>query len=302
MTAPWPLLAALVLVVAPPAGAAAETAEPAVPEATIAELPAVAEAVAVAGPAVADGAPDDETALPALPVEAEKPEDPARLFVLANDAYQAGEYDRAAELYRRILERGIDTGHLHYNLGNAYLRGGELGRAIAAYRRSQLRLPRDEDVRANLEFARRTTRDALEPPSPSPVVSTLFFWHYGLSLGELATATVVGNLLLWGLLAARLLGRGREALRWLTIAVLVPLLAVGGSLALRLAQPRRVAVVLPQEVAAQSGPGADAVVRFKLHAGTEVRVRDQRDGWLRISLPDGQQGWIEARWAEVVEG
>jgi hypothetical protein len=43
------------------------------------------------------------------------------------------------------------------------------------------------------------------------------------------------------------------------------------------------------------------VVRFKLHAGTELRIRDSRDGWLRIGLPDGQQGWIETAWAEQVE-
>jgi hypothetical protein len=44
------------------------------------------------------------------------------------------------------------------------------------------------------------------------------------------------------------------------------------------------------------------VVRFKLHAGTEVKVKDRRPGWLRIVLPDGQQGWVEEQWTELVEG
>jgi SH3-like domain-containing protein len=62
-----------------------------------------------------------------------------------------------------------------------------------------------------------------------------------------------------------------------------------------------VAVVVPREVDVRSGLRDDTVLRFKLHAGSEVVVREERDGWLRIALPDGEQGWIEAAAAEVVE-
>ena len=59
--------------------------------------------------------------------------------------------------------------------------------------------------------------------------------------------------------------------------------------------------MVPQEVDVLTGPGSEAVVHFKLHAGTEVEVRDERDSWLRIALPDGKQGWLEREYAEVVE-
>ena len=239
---------------------------------------------------------------PPLRLGAEQPLSPPELFLEANAAYESGAYAAAVELYRALADRGVDSGHLHYNLGNAYLRNGELGRAIASYRRGWLRLPRDEDVRANLEFARKTTQDALAPPGPSPITSTLFFWHYGLSLRELERAALILNLLFWVILALRLVRRDSEVLRWSTFVILVPLIAVVASLSIRLVDPPRVAVVVPQEISAQSGPGGDAVVRFKLHAGTEVELRGRRDGWLRIALPDGQQGWIEAQHAEIVEG
>ncbi len=226
--------------------------------------------------------------------------DPARLFVDANTAYEEGDYGRAAALYLRLVDAGHDRGELYYNLGNAYLRGGELGRAIAAYRRSLRRLPRDEDVRANLTFARRSAKDAIRPPEPSPVASTLFFWHYGLSPVELAVATAVLNVLFWGLLALRLFRRDSEIARWALILVLVPLLGVAASLVARIAIPSRIAVIVPQEIDARTGPAADEVVRFRLHAGTEVRVEDRREGWLRIALPDGQQGWIAGEHAEEV--
>ncbi len=227
--------------------------------------------------------------------------EPGEMFVGANAAYERGDHKTAIRLYIRLLEDGLESGRLHYNLGNAYLRNGELGRAIASYRASRLLLPRDEDVRANLAFARKSAKDAISPPEPPAVLATLFFWHYGLSPTELTATVLVVNLLLWGVWMARLFHRDSELLRWLFILLLVILVATGGSLLRHRVFPSPVAVILPQEVGAHTAPDPDAVVRFKLHAGTEVRVREQREEWLRIRLTDGQQGWIETAWAEVVE-
>jgi hypothetical protein len=198
------------------------------------------------------------------------------------------------------LEQGRQTGPVYYNLGNAYLRNGELGRAIASYRRAQALDPRDQDLAANLDFARQSARDALLPPGPSPLRQTLFFWHYGLSRMELIQAVVVLNLILWGVAALRLERRRSETLRWIFGTVLVLLLAVAGSLVVHWLSPMRVAVVVPQEVSAHSGTREDTVVRFKLHAGSELAVVEERDGWVRLALPDGQQGWVSAEHLELV--
>lgn len=227
--------------------------------------------------------------------------DPAEVFVAANSAYEQGDFEAAIELYGQLLAMGRASGRIHYNLGNAYLRNAELGRAIAQLRRARNLLPRDEDTRANLSFARGTTRDDLAPPEPSPVVSTLLFWHYSLSRRELIVVTIVVNLLFWGLTTWRLFHRRSEALRWLWVGVLLVLLAAAGSLLGHAFFSQPIAVVLPQEIEAFTAPDGDSVVRFKLHAGTELRVKDERAGWLRIVLPDGQQAWIEAVWVEVVE-
>ncbi len=226
---------------------------------------------------------------------------PGEAFVNANAAYEAGRFGEAIVLYQRLLENGFENGHLHYNLGNAYLRNGELGRAVACYRRSLIFLPRDQDARANLEFARKSTKDAIAPPEPSAVSRTLFFWHFGLSRSELGTIVVVLNLVLWAVLILRLYRRASELLRWIFMLLLLLLLATGSSLAVRHLRPRQVAVVVPQEIDVRSGTNITAVVLFKLHAGTEVRVVDRREQALRIALPeDGRGGWIEARHAELV--
>jgi hypothetical protein len=230
--------------------------------------------------------------LVALGVEL-SPSRAAEIFLEANADYERSAYPRAAAGYQRLVEAGYDDGRVSYNLGNALLRGGELGRAIASYLRSRALRPRDAEVQANLAFARQSTRDAIEPPEPSAVLSTLFFWHFRLSQRELAIALAVVNLLFWSALVLGLAWPRRELIRWLAGLLLLVLLAVGTSLLVHRFAAREVAVIVPQELSAHTAPEEGSVVRFKLHAGTELPVEDWRQGWVRVSLPDGQQGWIE---------
>lgn len=240
--------------------------------------------------------------------------EPAELWVNGNAAYEAGDFGRAVALYREMRELGIDNGHLHYNLGNAYLRAGELGRSIASYRRALQLLPRDEDARANLTFARRSARDEIAPPAPPVLLRTVLFWHYGLAPVEVLRSAVLVGLGFWIVLALRLYRPASEVLRWSAVCLLVVGLALAGSLAAHAAFSSPVAVVLPQEIDLHAAAGEGSVVRFRLHAGTEVRVIEQRPEWVRIELPsvasvsvtpgaagDGQRGWSKREYLEIVE-
>jgi tetratricopeptide (TPR) repeat protein len=227
-------------------------------------------------------------------------EDPAELFAFANRAYDEARHDEARDLYARLVALGYGSAAVHYNLGNTHLRAGDQGRAIASYLRAQSLAPRDQDLNANLTFARGTTTDDLEPPSTPALLRTLFFWHFGTSRAELVRALVVVDLLFFAVLAALLYRRRSEALRWVAGGLLVLLVVLATSTALRLLRPSRTAVVVVPEVEAYTGTTADSSVRFRLHAGTEVRALEQRDGWVRLRLPSGEQGWVAQEQVEVV--
>ena len=227
--------------------------------------------------------------------------EPGHLFVEANNRYNAGEYLAAVALFEELIAAGGASGHVYYNLGNSQLRAGRVGKAIAAYLEAKAELPRDSDVRANLEFARKLTKDALAPPSVSPVVRTLFFWHYSLSGRELAWLLLALNLAFWTALALLSWRRESEVNRWSVVGLLLLVIAVGASVGIRSVAPNRVAVVLEREIDVHSGTHADTVVRFKLHEGTEAVVTGHEPGWVRIELPEDKQGWVLADEVVVVE-
>ena len=62
------------------------------------------------------------------------------LFFKANQAYKQGQFQDAIIAYRQLIESGHSNGHLYYNLGNCYMRLGQVGAAILSYERARLLL------------------------------------------------------------------------------------------------------------------------------------------------------------------
>ena len=81
----------------------------------------------------------------------------AQQFQAAQATFDAAEtpedFLRAAGLYQAILDRGYQSGAVLYNQGNAFMRAGQRGRAIACYRQAQRYRPRDPYLDHNLRYA-----------------------------------------------------------------------------------------------------------------------------------------------------
>ena len=211
-------------------------------------------------------------------------------FNAGHEYFRKGEYIQAAGAYEAALAAAGPSGALHYDAGNAWLKAGELGRAIGHYRAAERLTPRDEDLAANLEQARKRVADRLEPPRPSPALRTAFFWAYVLSARELLHGTAAALGLALCFLCVRLTGRG-----WASFSALAALalgLALGGGLLGAGLGHTPVGVVIPAEASVRAGPEPGAVTLFHLHAGTELEVQGDESGWQKVRLSDGKRGWL----------
>ena len=85
--------------------------------------------------------------LPVASVAAEKDG-----FARGNQFYAAGKYAESAAAYEAQVKRGEDSANLFYNLGDAYYRLGNRGRAILNYRRALALEPSHAEAAANLAF------------------------------------------------------------------------------------------------------------------------------------------------------
>ncbi|MBM4369096.1 MAG: tetratricopeptide repeat protein, partial [Deltaproteobacteria bacterium] len=86
----------------------------------------------------------------------------------AAESVASGDFAAAGDAYTEAIASGAVSADLFYNLGNVRYRQDRVAEAILAWRRAAVLAPRDPDVAANLEFARRRVVDDLVAADPCP--------------------------------------------------------------------------------------------------------------------------------------
>jgi len=212
------------------------------------------------------------------------------------------EFEQARDQFQAVVDAGIDNGLLYYNLGNAHMRLGEVGEAIADYRRAERLIPADERLKANLRFARSLTRNHITPSGKRTFVRTVFFWHYSWPLHARRSVAMIGYGMFW-LLAAVMTLWPRVKAGYAALACVILWMLLGASVAIDLRSASRPTegVLVTNDVVVRKGNGEGYDPQFvqPLYEGVEFTLIERRGGWVRIELADGNQGWVRNREVEL---
>lgn len=228
--------------------------------------------------------------------------DPREVFARANSLYEAGKYKEAADEYGKLVEGGCVGGNLYYNLGNSCLKLDRKGKAILYYKKALLLLPRDQDVKTNLEYAFSLVEDRLAPrqkPWCARRWDTVVGW-FTLREWRIAAAAIF-----WGLCAvliALIYAPGARTVFMRAAMVAAVLFAVSAAAAFSRAylEGQEQAVILSREAKVRYGPSEKDVIAFILHEGAVVELENEKGDWCQVSLPDGKAGWVEKQQCGII--
>jgi uncharacterized protein YgiM (DUF1202 family) len=215
--------------------------------------------------------------------------EPATDFDAANRLYEKGEYATAASAYQKIASDGHASAALLFNLGNAYLKNGQVGHAIASYRQAEALAPRDPDIRANLKFV----LDAV--PGNNTRVSGIDRALNLMTLNERGCWTALALWVCFGCLAlAQVRPVLKNNLRALITASAIFAICFGAwylqGLIAR-ATERRVVVIAPT-AAVRFGPLEESQISFNARDGNELKLLGAKDKWLQVTDASNRSGWI----------
>jgi tetratricopeptide (TPR) repeat protein len=218
------------------------------------------------------------------------------IFDQGNRLYEQGKFREAATAYQQLLSAGQVSATVYYNLGNAWFKAGQPGRAVAAWRRAQELAPRDPNVRFNLNFARKQVTGSDTPPSDA-----WKRWFGRLTVNEW---TLVAAVLFWLWFALLILREVRPSLRpslrtatiVAAIAAIVSMARVGFVTYYR--DARREAVVIVPQTVVRLGPLEDSRVYYQLRDGSEIVVLDEKrlnpnESWLQVRDGSRRVGWLK---------
>jgi tetratricopeptide (TPR) repeat protein len=218
-------------------------------------------------------------------------------FAKANQEYAQGHFKEAVSGYEALVRTGQWNANLFYDLGNAYFRTGDFGRAILNYERA-LSLDRHHpEAMANLQIARDESR-ALEL-QPSRLERYL---QFGSTNQYSVAAAVAFWLGIFGLVMLIFARRRSAALTALSIACLLTCaVAVWAIYALEHGNKGPgLAIVTANDVQARLATADTANSVLALPPGSEIKILSTRGDWMYAALPNDLRGWIQAKNAEQV--
>ena len=221
---------------------------------------------------------------------------------LADDPAAARELFRtSAERLDRLRRDFGTSAEIEYNLGNARVQAGDLGRGLAAYLRAERLAPADPRIAANLAHARSLVTKPITGDAVRPAWSSVGSWWTPIGAGTRLAVFGLAWTLAWIAVAALIVARDRQAAWRRPVRTLAPVLAAvglaaGATVALDLTErslrPIGVTVSDGIEVRKGNGEGFAPQIAERLAPGIEFLILERRPGWLRIRLPDATEGWI----------
>jgi tetratricopeptide (TPR) repeat protein len=225
-------------------------------------------------------------------------EDVSTVFDKGCDFYESGDFDAALEHFQSATSSGVRNAAVYYNLGNCYYKRGDLGMAVANYRRALMLSPRDEDTKVNLSLLRRAvgTGDTTATYSlgnlaliPLQLMSPREL-RIGFYVAYFLTAICFLCVLFFKAKVRRMSIRGMVVLAVVALAFL----AISDYGVSRFNSSSE-GVVVTDRAELKSRPGDAFGELTKLPDGAEVRLRARSGLWLEVELPTGEIGWLREK-------
>ena len=223
---------------------------------------------------------------------------------LGDSAYAMSQFADAITIYETVIAEQGASLPLYYNLGNAYYRTNQLGKAILNYERALRIDANDEDTKANLEFVQNRIVDQI-PQDEVP-----FYKEWGNAISSLFSKDTWGviGIVAFAIMLATVFflifsNNARGILFGIAIVCLVFIIVANMSAKSNIGNAMPEGVILDEMVLVKSSPDSSGTELTKIHEGLKVTIIDSTlADWVKIEANNGNRvvGWIKTKSMERI--
>jgi tetratricopeptide (TPR) repeat protein len=220
-------------------------------------------------------------------------------FEKGNELYQKGKYDLAVKAYESVLAENKQSAELYFNLGNSYYKLNEIAPAIYNYEKALVLDPNNKEAINNIRFAQKRTIDEIKviPKVGFAKLIRDFTGNYAYDTWAWITIGFATLFLLF-FVGYYFSQRGtvkRIFFFGMFVIILLILISISSAIFEKSHfENERPAIVFAESAEVKSEPQKASTAIFVLHEGTKVFVEETLEGWKKIQLTDGTEGWIDS--------
>lgn len=214
-----------------------------------------------------------------------------------NQLMQQKKHEAAITSLHQVLSRGYESADIYYNLGTAYLKTNDIGRAVLFLSKANLYQPNDSAIVLNLNIA-KAKRLTQSVETQSTWIGQLYDkMLYGVSGNLLAVLSIIIAFCIVPLVYMWLFFKNRNY-RKIGFFSLIPVLFLLVALLIitiqknTMLQRDGISVVINNGVALLEGP-AGLSTQLMVNSGDEVKILKIKGNFVKIRLTLGQEGWLD---------
>ncbi|MEJ5166216.1 MAG: tetratricopeptide repeat protein [Thermoanaerobaculia bacterium] len=210
--------------------------------------------------------------------------------------YNEKKYEEALNQWL-LLEKDYEDWRIFYNIGNAYAKLGKFGYAMLYYERAYKLNPSEPRIEGNINYLKYKIKDKIEEEQKSPLRKVLEKFYNKLNYKKVLVVLVFSffliNLIIFFYL---IFPQGLPKFILVLLSFFIGLFLISLIFLFHFwHKENRVfyGIVLEDTVEVKSAPMEDSTNLFIVHEGLKVRVNEEVEGWIRITLPNGMSGFIK---------
>ena len=223
--------------------------------------------------------------------------DAKKLFEQGNDLYQKEQFEQAAAKYEQVLKEGLVSDEVYFNLGNSYYKLNKVALSVYNFEKAKQLNPTCSSIENNLTFSQKLAVDEFDVV-PRVGIDKLIFdttsifhyntWAYiGVGMAFLFFLAFAGYYYSNYNVTKRLFFSGMMVL---LVLMILALLSAGFQKKYR--DSNKSAIVFETVISVHSEPKETSPEITPIHEGAKVLIIEDVNGWNKVMLPNGVQGWL----------
>ena len=219
-------------------------------------------------------------------------------FEQGNQFYQKENYKAAISSFESILASGKESAEVYFNLGNCHYKLHQVAPAIYNYEKALLLNPNDDEIKTNLDFARKMTIDDIKVIPKVGFHKLIADFTSQYYYDSWAWIAVVFSFLFLVFFAGYYFSKKTLIKRLLFFSMFLWLLGIclsvfSGFYEKNRMDNERPAIIFAETTPLKSEPKIASQDATLLHEGTKVFVLESIANWKKVELTDETTGWIE---------
>ena len=223
----------------------------------------------------------------------------------ANQFYHKAQYNEALQIYKKVLESGVESSELYYNIGNDFYKLGNNTSAILYFEKAKKLAPGDASIEHNLAVANLKVVDKIEILPQFILYRWLNKIEDFLFVDQWAIFVIIFFIIflvsLFFFIFTRIVFVKKLSFGFMIFFLIVTI----SSFVITEMQYSRIknnkeAIVFSPSVTIKSSPDEKSTDLFILHEGTKVKLIDNIGEWTEIKMPNGTVGWLKITSLEAI--